>query len=224
MMDEFVAGWLALPTWVQYFLAYIFLIFIMMLAQPMWRQRRVSERFAALAQALGATVTPGADKSIASFEIEREGRRFTLRRELRDAPRSNSTYRGPRGDLLFCETPLAGDNWKRHGVDIAEEAALPLMSMRPFKTGDAAFDNRFTAWQDGVPVRSGWLDSAPRGAVTAFFDTTPLSGALWVREGLLQYVGDAPKGMAPAALEDVLRAQCAVALAFERSAAHEGAF
>ena len=100
--------------------------------------------------------------------------------------RGNS-YRGPRGHLLICETPIAGSRWQHHGVDISEQGSLPLMGMGPFRTGDAAFDRRFTAWQDGVPVREGWLDAATRGAVAAFFDTTPLSGSLWVRAGMLQY-------------------------------------
>lgn len=53
MTDEFIAGWLAMPPWVQYFLGFFLLIFVMMFAEPMWRQRRVTRRFAELAQALG---------------------------------------------------------------------------------------------------------------------------------------------------------------------------
>lgn len=118
----------------------------------------------------------------------------------------------------MCETPLAHSRWERHGVDIAEEGSLPPIGAAPFITGDATFDRRFTAWQDGEPVREGWLDATVRSAVTAFFDAAPLSGSLWVRAGVLQYVAVAPKGVDAAALADVLRAQSAVALAFERTA------
>lgn len=217
-MDEFVAGWQALPRWTQYFLGFFALVFVMFFAEPMWRQRRVSRRFALLAQALGAPVMPGADRSVASFTLERGGRAFTVRRELRDAPRSNSNSRGPRGHLLFCETPLAGEGWRAHEANIAEDAALPLRGMWAVKTGDVTFDARFDVWQGGVPVRDGWLDAVPRQAVATFFDATPLSGALWTRDGLLQYVGDAPKGLEPAELEEVLRAQCLVAEALEQTA------
>jgi len=103
-------------------------------------------------------------------------------------------------------------------VDIAKESSLTPLGSMPFKTGDATFEKRFTAWQTGVPVRSGWLAAATRAAVTAFFDTTPLSGSLWVRERLLQYVTVAPKGMDASALDQGPHAQAAVALAFERTA------
>jgi len=217
MNSEAVEGFLALPVWVQWFLGFFALTFIVMLRQAHWVNARVSKRFNALAAASDATVIPGTDKFSASFELERDGRRFTLRRELRDST-SSRTWRGPRGQLLYAETPLAHDSWARHGVDIAEEGSLAPLGSMPFKTGDASFDKRFTAWQSGVPVRSGWLDASTRAAVTAFFDTTPLSGSLWVREGLLQYVTVAPKGMDASALDQVLHAQAAVAQAFESTA------
>ncbi len=135
----------------------------------------------------GASVGRNSDRgapttSPSPSSVHRDGRRFTVRRELRDAT-SGPSYRGPRGHLLMCETPLAHSRWERHGVDIAEEGSLPPIGAAPFITGDATFDRRFTAWQDGEPVREGWLDATVRSAVTAFFDAAPLSGSLWVRAG-----------------------------------------
>ncbi len=216
-MNEMVTGLLAMPGWVQAFMAFFALMVVVMLFGPGFRHRRVAKQFAELAAASGATITPGHDKFSDSFVVERDGRRFTVRRELRDAT-SGPSYRGPRGYLMYCETPLAGSRWAHHDVDIAEEGSLPPVGSVPFRTGDATFDKRFTAYQSGELGRDGWVDPAVRGAVTAFFDTTPLSGSLWVRAGTLQYVTVAPKGMDATTLAHVLRDLSAVALAFERSA------
>lgn len=221
MFDDVVAAVLAAPTWAQIGMAFFALTFVVMVVEPRLLHRRVAARFAALAAASGATVTPGSDQFTESFEVDRAGRRFTVRRELRETTRGSS-YRGPRGHLLICATPLSSSRWQGHGVDIAEGGALPFFGSRPFVTGDVVFDKRFTAWQDGEPVRSGWLDAPTRDAVTAFFDGAPLSGSLWVQGGMLEYVAGAPKGMDATALNKALHAQSAVAHAFERTAGWRG--
>ncbi|MEP7216011.1 MAG: hypothetical protein ABI782_07130 [Anaerolineaceae bacterium] len=119
--------------------------------------------------------------------------------------------------MLICETPLAGGAWEQHGVDIAEDGGLPLIGSRPVKTGVAAFDQRFTVWEDGAPMRAGWLDAPARVAVTALFDSTPLSGSLWVRGGRMQYVAVAPKGVDGETLAKVLHTESVVGFAFERT-------
>lgn len=215
MLDEFMAGWVAMPFWAQVGVGWFVLAVIVMFAEPMWRLRRVTRRFAALAEACGATVVPGYDKYTASFDMTRDGRLFTVRRELREG--MSRGYRGPRGHLLVCETPLA-QAWRDHQLDIANEGAVAGANMRPFKTGDAGFDQRFTAWQGGQVVRPGWLDAATRAAVSAFFDVAPVKGSLWVQQGLLQYGAVAPKGVSAEALDAALRSLGQVAQAFERTA------
>ncbi len=216
MLDEFVAGVAAMPLWAQIGMGWFVLCVAVMFAEPIVRLRRVARRFASLAAASGSAVTPGHDKFTASFDVDCAGRRFTVRRELREG---SSRYRGPRGHLLVCETPLTGTPWQRHDVDIANEGSLPARGMFPFRTGDAAFDQRFTAWQGGQPVRPGWLDAATRNAVSAFFDAAPTKGSLWVRAGMLQYLAVVPKGMGPDNLATVLRTLAMVAQVFERTAA-----
>jgi hypothetical protein len=216
-MDDLIAGFRTMPTFAQVGMIFFALMVLVMLFGPGFGHRRVAARFAELAKACNASLTPGEDKFAASFEVERDSRRFTVRRMLRDST-SGPSYRGPRGHLLICETPLAPGAWAHYNVDIAEKGSLPPVGSRPFVSGDAAFDRRFKAWEDGTPVRSGWLDAAVRNAVTAFFDATPLSGSLWVREGRLQYVAVAPKGIDAPALDRVLGALAMVAQAFERVA------
>lgn len=118
---------------------------------------------------------------------------------------------------MVTETPLSGSRWKMHGVDIAQRGALAGLGRTPFRSGDAAFDKRFTVWQDGVPVREGWLDGPTRAAFTAFFDLPSVAGkgTLWVQEGLLQYINDAPDRLDDAGLTEILDQQVALAVALE---------
>jgi len=67
MLNETFAGILALPGWVQGFLAFFVACVLVMVFGPGFTHRRVARQFAALATASGATVTPGADKLSGSF-------------------------------------------------------------------------------------------------------------------------------------------------------------
>jgi hypothetical protein len=220
MLQETIAAVLAAPVWVQAFLALFAVTFVAMVIGPRLRHRNVAKRFAALAESSHSRVKPGADAFTASFEVDCEGRHFTIRRELRGAMRGSS-YRGRRGHLTICETRLAGSRWKLHNVDISDAGALPLFGQRPVQSGDEAFDRRFTVWQDGVTVRDGWLDPDTRAAVIALFDSTPKYGSLWVQEGMLQHILPSDRVDAEV-LTRTLRAQSGVALAFERTAGWRG--
>ena len=222
-MQDLLAALQAAPFWAQVGMAFFALTFLAMVIEPQVGHRRARRRFAALAAARGAAITPGYDAFAASFAIADAGRSFTVTRELRVGSRSTS-YRGPRGHLLIVETPLAGSRWTSHGVDIAQRGSLAKALSSPMKSGDTVFDDRFTVWQDGVPVRDGWLDEAARRAVTALFDLPALAGdgTLWVQEGRLQFLCDRPKAIDDAALTALVAALASVAAQFERTAGWRG--
>lgn len=218
-MQEAIDGYLAMPAWVQAFMALFALMFVVMIVEPRVTNRRARSRLAALAAARGARVVPGRDSFTESFALDHAGRRFTVRRELRSSTRGGS-YRGPRGHLLVTETPLSGSRWKMHGIDVAEAGWMARLGARPFRSGDAAFDARFTAWQDGMPVRDGWLDAPTRAAFIALFDLPAVAtaGTVWVQEGVLQVINDTPKRLDHPALTAVLDQQAALATALETTA------
>ena len=109
----------------------------------------------------------------------------------------------------MSETPLSNSRWKMHGIDIAERGALARLGTTPLRSGDEAFDARFTVWQDGMVVREHWLDAPTRAAVSAFFDQPAVKGGgtVWVQEGLLQYINDTPRTLDAAALSAILDQQ-----------------
>ncbi len=222
-MQEAIDAMRVAPAWAQVGIALFVLAFLAMIIGPRLTQRRARKRFAALAQARGARVVPGSDVFTASFSVEQGGRRLTVRRELRSSA-GGSSYRGPQGHLVVSETRLSGSRWKMHGVDIARRRALTWLSGATFQSGDAAFDARFRVRQDGVPVREGWLDGPTRAAVTTFFDLPSVAGAgaVWVQEGLLQYVNDTPNALDPARLTAILEQQAALAAVLERTAGGRG--
>jgi len=222
-MQDLLAGLQAAPFWAQMAMAFFALMVLVMAIEPQVGHRRARRRFAALAAARGATITPGHDAFAASFSLAHAGRSFAVKRELRGGPRGSS-YRGPRGHLLIVETPLAGSRWTSHGVDIAQRGSLAKVLTSPMKTGDTVFDDRFTVWQDGVPVREGWLDQPARSAVTAVFDLPAIAGdgTLWVQEGRLQFLSDRPGSIDDAALASLVAAVATVAAQFERTAGWRG--
>jgi hypothetical protein len=197
--------------------------FVVMIAEPMVVARRARARFASLAAARGAAVTPGADADVASFEVDHGGRTVTVRRELRQ-PGRGSSYRGPRGHLLIVETGLAGTRWPLHGLDVVERTGMVRMLPSPTRSGDTAFDDRFAVIQDGVHVREGWLDVYTRQALVAFFDLPVVGseGRVWVKDGVLQFLSDRPKTIDAAALTAVIDRQAALATALERTAGWRG--
>ena len=91
-----------------------------------------------------------------------------------------------------------------------------------FVIGDPDFDARFAVWQDGVPVREGWLDAPTRAAVTAFFDGPGVAGPVWAQEGRLTYVAVPPARLDEPKLTAILRRQAALASALERTAGWRG--
>lgn len=222
-MQELVNELLTMPRWVQVAMALFVFTFVWSMAAPRRDHRRARERFRALAQSHHAAVSPGHDEFAESFGIEHLSRSLTIRRELRAAFRGSS-YRGPLGHLLIVETPLAGNRWQQHGVDIVERTGLARALPSPTRSGDGTFDARFVLRQDGVPVREGWLDASTRAAVSAFFDLPAVGteGRLWVQEGRLQYLCDTPDRMDAAGLTAVLGPYVALATALERTAGWRG--
>ena len=220
-MQDLVDGFLAAPLWAQVALAGFALAFVTMVVTPPIARRRARSRFAALAASMGAPVVPGRDGFEASFEAECEGRGFKVRRELRSGS-AGTGYRGPRGHLVVVETPLSGSRWQMHGVEVDAGGTRKRSGARPLETGDPEFDARFTVWQDGVPVREAWLDSATRAAVAAFFEAPGVDGPVWAQEGRLQYVAVTPESLDEPRLTAILRRQAALASALERTAGWRG--
>lgn len=222
-MRDAIDGFLAAPLWAQLAMALFALTFVAMIVGPKVTQLRHRRRFAILAQARGARVTPGHDVFTASFQLEHGGRTFTVRRELRSRG-GGASYRGPRGHLLVIETPLSSSRWKLHGIDVAQRGALARLGSSPLRTGDAAFDARFTVWQDGVPVRDGWLDATTRAAFSALFDLPALSGGgtVWVQEGMLQCIHDTPEALDDAGLGAIVEKESDLATALDATAGWRG--
>ena len=179
--------------------------------------------FQSLARSVGQE-TSGAWPSTVRANVE--GRPFDITYNHFVRTR-NSSYRGPTGHVLTVATPLAGSHWSTHQADI--EKAHPIITritgVKLSTTGDEAFDNRFQVVEDGLPVRTGWLDAATRAAITQFLNAVPLEGPLRVREGTLQYVMGHPwKGLDGAALKSLLARHAALATAFERTAHQNSRF
>lgn len=222
-MDDFVAAVQAMPGWVQFALLGFIGLFIVMVAETPLRNRGMAARFAVLARARQAAVTPGPDGYTASFETAVDGRTVTVQRERRATSRGSS-YRGPRGFLTLLLTPLAGPRWSMHNIDIAERGTLARLGSTPLRTGDTVFDQRFTVWQDGVVVRDGWLDAPTRAALTALFDVPSMAdaGTVWVTEGRLQVLHDTPKVLDPVRLDALLGRVSVLATALERTSGWRG--
>lgn len=216
-MQDFVGGFLAAPLWAQVALVCFALAFLAMVFGPPLAHRRARERFAALAASMGASVTPR--QSV--FEAVCEGRTFAVRREMRSGSASGS-YRGPRGNLVVVETRLSGSRWEMHGVEIVAGGPRKRLGARALETGDPAFDARFAVWEDGVPVREGWLDAPTRAAVTAFFDAPGADGPVWAQESRLKYIAVTPASLDEPKLTAILHRQAALASALERTAGWRG--
>lgn len=218
-MQEAVDGFLAAPIWAQATLALMALALVAAIVGPRIEQRRARDRFAALAEAMGAHVSPGPDVFTASFAAEAGGRSFAVRRELRSAPRGSS-YRGPRGHVVVSETPLS-ERWQMHNIDVSRRKSVGRLGATPLASGDASFDHRFTVLQDGLPVRERWLDAPTRAAFTSFFDLPSVKGqgTVWAQEGRLQYITDTPQALDRTALRAILEQQATLASALDRTAA-----
>ena len=222
-MQEAIDGFLIMPGWAQAALAFFVFTFVVMIVGPKVSQRRARQHFAALAEKRHARIEPGHDVFMASFSVEQAGRSFTVQRELRSSARGGR-IRGPQGHLIVIKTPLNNSRWEMHGVDIAQRGALARLGGTAVRSGDAVFDQRFTVWQDGMLVREDWLDGRTRAAFTAFFDLPSVAGAgtVWVQEGRLQYIDDAPGKLDDAGLTPILEQQAALATALEATAGGRG--
>jgi hypothetical protein len=184
--------------------------------------------FEDLARALGIDAVREPDEFTQSFLMTVDGRTFEVRHEYRASRHRGGSegYRGPTGHLLITSTPLSGERWEMHQVDIVPGGAPSLFGDAPHKTGDEAFDRRFLVRQDGIPVRDTWLDQATRAAFGSFFDTPGATGPAWVQEQRLQHFIRAPwKGIDGPVLRALLQKQAALADALERTARRrDGAF
>ncbi len=223
MWQDLWVGFLAAPTWAQVAMIVFACMAVAMLVTPRLTRRRYTAKFAALADALGASAT-GRDEFTQWFAIDVDGRRFEVRRELRvRGSGGGSSYRGPTGYLLITSTPLAGSRWELHQVEIAPGRRPPIFGAAPVTTGDEAFDTRFLVRQDGEPVRERWLDAATRAAITAFFDAPGATGSVCVEDQALRHVATEPwDGLDPASLPALLRQQAMLASALERTAGWRG--
>lgn len=221
MWEDFSNGFLAAPLWAQIGMVLFAFTAVVMFVAPGVTRRRYTARFAALADALGAATTRR-DEFTEWFAAEVDGRRFEVRRELRTRG-GGSSYRGPTGYLLITSTPLSGRRWEMHQIEIVPGRLPSIFGAAPLATGDETFDARFMVRQDGDPVREGWLDSATRAAVTAFFDTPGVTGSVWVEEQALRHLAPEPwDGIDPTSLRALLHQQALLATALERTAGWRG--
>ncbi len=218
-MREAITEFLRMPWYWQLGVTIFVLAFLAMIMEPRLKNRAERKRFAALADASRQRLVTGPDESTDSFPMKHDNRTFTVRRELRTRG-DRSSYRGPIGHLIVIETPLANERWEMHGVDIAQRGTISRGGMTPFKTGDADFDKRFTAWQDGLPVRESWLDAPTRATFIALFDDASVAGegTVWVQQGMLQYICDKPSTIDTAALTAIVDRLADMATALEKTA------
>jgi hypothetical protein len=216
-MQDAIAGFLAAPVWAQAVIVFFAVMALLMIFGPGVQERRCRRRSDAIARGLGAERQGKDWPYTAGYEID--GRRFTLSFDYRGGGRGSS-YRGPRGYLLTTSTSLAGNRWGMHQVDVMKAGGRLSRLLRPAAaTGDPDFDARFAVVEDGLPVREGWLNADTRRALAAFFDSAPLDGTLWIREGVLQYLMSHPwTGLDGPATKELLHRQAILAHALERSA------
>ncbi len=218
-MQEAINEFFLMPWYALFGLTMFALIFLAMIIEPRVKHRAARKRFAALAEARHKRIVKGPDEFTDSFSIEEGGRTFTVRREFRSRA-GTSAYRGPTGHLIVVATPLANERWTLHGVDIAQRGTIARWGTTPFKTGDATFDKRFIAWQDGIPVRDSWLDAPTRATFTALYDLPSVAGegTVWVQEGVLQFICDRPKKLTAEGLTAIISRLGDMATALEKTA------
>jgi len=178
------------------------------------RNRRRRARFAALAQSFGSQVVREGE-FLARFTAVVEDRSFEIRDE----------HLGPplRGYFLVAAAPLAGAGWAMHEVEIQRGSmrrrVLRALNVTTLRSGDEAFDERFSVSETGVPVRLGWLDSHVRSAITQFYESRLSLDRLVIQDGQLIHRARAPwKQFDATALRELLVRQSAVAAALESSA------
>jgi hypothetical protein len=215
-MQEMIEGIRVMPGWAQVGLGFFAFCFVVMIVEPKVKARRFRRQFNGIARGLGLE-PPAGSASPAKVVTTSSGRGFEVRHDFRMRSRG-SAYRGPSGYLLMTATPLAGERWPMHQVDISKvEGGLARLLRGVRATGDPAFDSRLMVVEDGLPVREGWLDSPTRAAIGAFFDRARLPGVLSVREGeLLFTVQDPWTGADGPTVRTLLEGQAELAAVLER--------
>jgi hypothetical protein len=217
MWQDVLAALTVAPLWAQIIMTLFAVGAVASIASGPLRKRRYRRQLRSYASAFGTNVHVNRNGWPATFSATVDGRTFDVQYDYR---MSTWSYRGPRGDLLITSTPLAGNAWSMHQIGI--EKMNPTMKRLIggwVASGDATFDAGFMVREDGLAVRSSWLNAPTREAISKFVDQAPLPGPIWVQEGRLQYVMRAPwKNLDDAALKSLLRRQAALADAFERIA------
>jgi hypothetical protein len=215
-MQDAIAGFQAAPFWVQIAMVLFATMAVVSLVGPSVRKRKFRGRFNTIARRLGAD-PPGGDRPF-TISLDVDGRTFNVTYDFRGG-RTAGSYRGPTGYLLTTSMRLAGRRWPMHQVDVKKSNKFlsRLVSSR-IGTGDPDFDARFAVFEDGIPVREGWLNGETRSALVSFLDSAPLQGALWIQEGALQYIMSNPwTGLDGPVVKALLQRQAALAAVLERA-------
>jgi hypothetical protein len=217
-LQDAIAGFQEAPLWAQIAMVLFAMAFVAMMVGPSLTRRKHRRHFAEIVRGLDAEVPANRDWPFIT-RIDVAGRSFQLRHDLRSSSR-HSSYRGPTGHVLITATRLAGTRWSMHQVDLQPVAKwLSGLASRTRRTGDAEFDGRFIVREDGLPARESWLDAPTRQAITHFFATAPKAGALWIREGDMQFlIGQTWTDLDAPAVRRVMEAQAVLADALDRTA------
>ena len=217
-LQDIIAGFQAAPPGAQIAMVLFALAFVSMIVGPSLTRRKHRRHFTTIVRGLDAELPASRDYPFVT-RADAAGRSFQLRHDLRTSSR-HSSYRGPTGHLLITATRLAGSRWQMHQVDVQPVPKwLSGLASRTRMTGDADFDGRFILREDGLPAREGWLDAPTRQAITHFFATASKPGALWIREGDLQFLTGQPwMDVDAPAVRRLMEAQAVLADALERTA------
>lgn len=218
-LNDMYAGFVAMPGWAQVGVSFFALMFLYMAFETPIAKRRHRRQLAIFADALGAPA-PQERNWPYSTTASVSGRLFTLTYDYRMRNQHTTYRRGPTGHVLVIATPMAGSGWSMHQVDVSGAAGwLSRLTKAIQATGDPAFDARLIVIQDGLPVRTGWLDAPTRAALLKFFADAPQPEVIWIREGVLQsLVSSSWKGLKDGGIRKQLEAQAVLADALERSA------
>ncbi len=217
-MQDAIAEFFHAPLWAQIAMAGFALMVVYFAVGSFFTKRRFSNRFAAIAQGLGAPSPKGLSWPV-TFPVTIGERAFEVRHALMYTSR-NSSYRGPQGHLLITVTRLGGDRWPLHQVDINTMGKLlARLAGGVQTTGDADFDARFLVREDGLKVREGWLDADVRRQVMHIHEGIPSDSLISMQEGELRVTLREPwTGMDGAAVRSLLERQSGLAAALERTA------
>ena len=169
--------------------------------------RRARQGLAAVAAALGATVTR-VDEFLSRAPVELAGRALDVRSEYIGGQGTHAP-RGDRGHLFVMATRLASPKWEMHDVQVRQRRRTD------------AFEDRFALVESGVPVREDWLGAEVRSAIGRFYDHPLAAGTLRVDRGELKHLAPwraVPLPVDASSVRDLLDRFAALAGALERAA------